>query len=184
MEFVDSIRMKGYDRIPTDDAIEKFKLITGIMNRGSLRDYFGSQASRSTRKIDQFTRYTSGTVSFKIIELSQNIAHKKGYLEILELVRYEKIGPTWFLVVNNQPLVPQVSTIIKEELSESIPEISLSPYCQELSKGKGSEGKPCGCPSNAEATGGTLDNTAEIKNNNNLQGERDKLSLVGGGQKT
>jgi hypothetical protein len=125
--------------------------------------------------MQRISRYASGTVSFKSIELAQEIQHKKGYLELLGLATIQKKGSVWFLILKHEPLIPEISSN-NHESSESIEEISLSSNSQ-FSQGEGSEGNRFEkVPLNDE----TEENSSkDIKNNNNLQGERDKFDIQG-----
>jgi len=79
-----------------------------IMDRKSIKAYFGSQAGQSTRKMQRISKYPSGTISYKAIELTQDVQTKKGYLELLGLVNLEKRGRVWFLVVKDSSVVPEL----------------------------------------------------------------------------
>jgi hypothetical protein len=131
IEFREILRKNGVKEIPLQAAKILFMNSMGICDRTSLQAYFGSQAHRSTRKLERMARYSSGIVSLKTIELSQQVPTRKGYLELLGIVASELRGKTWFLVIQHEPLVPEMSTQHCERhdvgLSESIANFSLSP---------------------------------------------------------
>jgi hypothetical protein len=109
IEFLLILKKYGYaNEIPLESAKVIFSKELGLCDRGTVGAYFGSQAGRSIRKINRMSRYSSGTLSFKTIELSQNIQAKKGYLELLGLASIEKRGSVWFLVVKDSSVVPEL----------------------------------------------------------------------------
>lgn len=125
----------GYThQIPLDTAKQLFQTHLRIMDRASLKAYFGTQAIRSVRKIQRIARYATGTTSFKTLELSQDVQARKGYFELLGLASIEKRGPTYFLILKEASVVPNLSCHTDESVcgsdvsNESIPRISLSPY--------------------------------------------------------
>jgi len=125
------LEQNGYTfQIPLGEAKELFQKTMNIMDRISLKAYFGTQRSRSLRKIEQRSTYASGTISFKHIELAQNITQRKGYFEILGLATFERKGQTWFMILTNELLVPELSSQHEESFESSIENLSLSPILQ------------------------------------------------------
>lgn len=178
--YINALKKSGFsNEIPLESAKIVFSQVIGVCDRTSLKAYFGSQPGRSIRKIQRLARYASGTASYKTIELAQDIPHKKGYLELLGLATIQKKGSTWFLTLENPSIIPEMRTIIKEESIESITRISLSSNSQ-FSQGEGSEGNRFEkVPLDVEAEERTLDDTTNIKKNNNLQSEREKSGIKG-----
>lgn len=176
LAYRDEVRKAGYsNQIPLESGKILFSQKGFGFDRLTIRAYFGSQAGKSKRTIQRIARYATGTWSFKNIELAQDIPHKKGYLELLGLATFEKKGSVWFLIWTNEALIPEINSN-NHESSESIEEISLSSNSQ-FSQGEGSEGNRFEkVPLNDE----TEENSSkDIKNNNNLQGERDKFGIQG-----
>lgn len=133
MHFISILKDYGYDfEVPLKDARELFQMTLNIMDRTSLSAYFGTQATRSIRKMQRIARYATGTTSFKGIEISQDIPSKKGYFEILGMATFELRGKTWFMILNREPLVPEIVSQHKEDhaCEESIKDFSLSPFLQ------------------------------------------------------
>ncbi len=145
LQFIAVLKQNGYaNEIPLETAKELFITTMGIMDRASLKAYFGSQAGRTIRKIQKVTRYSTGTMSYKTIELAQQIPQKRGYFELLGLAKLELRGSIWFMVLLNEPLVPELfpqhyerNKCSKEVLShhnegEKLPieNFSLSPILQ------------------------------------------------------
>jgi hypothetical protein len=96
--------------IPLEEAKRIFQLDMGIWDRASLKAYFGTQLGVSRRIIQRTARYQTGTISNKTIELKQNISKLEGYLERLGLVKFEKRGNTWFMVLNNEvSVIPEIA---------------------------------------------------------------------------
>ena len=95
-------------QIPLERAKQIFQDEMDIWDRASLRAYFGTQPSISRRFIRRIATYATGTVSSKTIELTQQIPERKGYLESLGLVKFEKRSNTWFMILTNEALVPKV----------------------------------------------------------------------------
>jgi hypothetical protein len=168
-EFMQILESRGYtNAIPLDEAKRIFQTEIGIFDQKSVRAYFGSQASKSTRFVRQRVTYGTGTVSFKNIELTQDIRAKKGYLEILGMVSFELRGNTFFMKVLETPFL--VPTLMKK-CGVSKDRISLP--IGFLSRGKGNGGNRFEkvSPEDAEAT------ERETTYIHTLQGEREKLSL-------
>ena len=115
----------GYDKtVPLEKAKEIF-MQNLFMDRATITAYFGSQEATSIRKIRRRATYQSGTVSYKNIELAQDIKMRKGYLEILGLVDIEKKGHTYFLTFKSDGLIPQLEPN-NECSSFAIPSFSLT----------------------------------------------------------
>jgi hypothetical protein len=113
-------------------------------------------------------RYSTGTITDKTLELTQVISQKKGYLEILGLATIQKKGSTWFLILKDESLVPEMSSRTKESVKseESIAEISLSSNTL-FPQDEGSEGNRFEkVPLDMETT--------ERSQTHTLQGEREK----------
>jgi hypothetical protein len=109
--------------------MEIFQNDIGIMDAKSLRAYFGTRAGKSERTIEEMKRYGNGECKFRTISLSQRIAQRKGYLELLGLVKIEKRGLTWILQIQNDSIVPlwnpqQVKNLASE--NSSMLDLSLS----------------------------------------------------------
>jgi len=128
-EFADAMRALGYTCLPIEEAIELFQATLGIMDRASLKAYFGTQPHRSTQRIQRMARYASGAVSMKNIELSQNVKYSAGYFELLRLATIQKKGSTWFMVLNEVSIIPELGaeSLMKDCVGKSNVEISLSP---------------------------------------------------------
>ncbi len=163
IQFVQTLQQQGYERLPLSQAKQVFSQTLGIYDRTSLKAYFGTQAGIVRHTVERFARYQSGVSGLKTIELSQRIAHQAGYLENLGLITYELVGKTWFAVLKPAILVP---TLMKSD--ESMRNFSLSTIIED-SKGKGSEGKPCGVPSCVEAEERTLDDVYTVTTNKQQQ---------------
>jgi len=128
LEFMDILREKGYTKtIPLEQAKDLFQVEMGIMDRISLKSYFGSQPQTVHRKIRRIARYATGTMSFKTIELSQDIPKKKGHFELLGLVTFEKKGETWFMILTGEPLIAELGFPHGEGSVQSNPNLSLTP---------------------------------------------------------
>lgn len=107
-EFIEILRRSNIKELPLETAKTLFMNTMDIWDRTSIKAYFGSQAHISTKKMQRIARYPSGTVSFKAIELSQQIPQRKGYLELLGLATFELRGKTWFTIVQHESLVPEM----------------------------------------------------------------------------
>jgi hypothetical protein len=128
LEFLNILEQQGYlQMIPLNQAIHIFQIELGICDRSSIRSYFGSRAHKSIRKLQRFSRYSTGTVSQKTIELAQDIPEQKGYLELLGLATFREIGNNWFLVLQHEPLVPEMNSQHYESPQCSKHKISFSP---------------------------------------------------------
>lgn len=167
LEFIKILNEYGYkDEIPLEEAKKLFFLTLGIGDKLSLNKYFGTQQSRSTRKIQRMARYGTGRLSFKSIELSQEIPEKKGYFELLGLARYEQRGNTVFMILKNGSIIPEIlakgAPQHYESSKLSIDKIYLSSYSPR-----------------EEVLGETVSEVSpkENKTNNNIQSEKYKLSL-------
>lgn len=106
--FIKILRKMGYNKtIALGEVFELFRSEVGIMDSKSLRAYFGTRAGKSKRTINMRKHYQNGEQSFRIIELSSDIAEKRGYFEIFGLVDFEKKGNAWFTNLKSDFLVPQ-----------------------------------------------------------------------------
>ena len=86
-------------------------------------------------------------MSFKTIELEQPIKKRKGYLEKLRLVSFEKRGRTWFLILReSETVIPVLAHPPKPPLTReserleglaSIDKISLTPISPSPREGMG-----------------------------------------------
>lgn len=121
--------------IPLEAAKRIFQKELDIWDRTSLKAYFGTQTAISKRTIQRTAKYSTGTVSNKTIELRQYIFKSEGYLERLGLVKFEKRGNTWFMILaNNETIVPEIrypQTRVYEKIEpKSIENFSLTPILQ------------------------------------------------------
>lgn len=107
LQFIDGLKREGFTHtLPLEEARLRFQLINGVWDERSLQRYFGVQPGQSSRRINKrTTNPTSGTVSFKLIELSQSFEKRAGYLELLGLVSIDKRGPKWFLTLEGDLVV-------------------------------------------------------------------------------
>jgi hypothetical protein len=168
IEFIEILKELGYtNTIPLEHAKELFQAQMGIMDRTSLKAYFGSQASRNIRKIQRTARYATGTMSFRTIELAQDVPHRTGYFEILRLATFEKKGKTWFMNLANEPLIAELGFHTYEGSEQSNADFSLPPLLQGKEREK--TVLEVVSPNDVETTERTQTHT--------LQGEREKLSL-------
>jgi hypothetical protein len=128
-EFDDAMRALGYTCLPIEEAIELFQATLGIMDRASLKAYFGTQPHRAKQCIERMARYASGAVSLKRIELSHKVGYTPGYFELLRLATIQKKGDAWFLVLNEVSIIPELGreSLMKDCANKSNVEISLSP---------------------------------------------------------
>jgi len=131
LQFIEVLKQNGYaNEIPLETAKELFMKTMRIMDRTSLKAYFGSQAHRSIRKIQKIARYGTGTMSYKTIELAQEVPQKRGYFELLGLAKFEPRGSVWLMILTNEPLVPELFSQHYESSECSIENLSLSPILQ------------------------------------------------------
>lgn len=130
-EFMSWLERLGYEKIPAEQARIKFQEWDGPRDRATMKAYFGTLPGTTERLIDRTAHYATGTISVKKIHLRQAVEKRVGYLELLKLVSYEKLGKTWFMILNNEsPLVPEMGlspTRVKESCAESILDFSLTP---------------------------------------------------------
>jgi len=109
------------------NAIRLFKKEMGIMDRMSIEHYFGTQTNRIVRRFHRTSRYASGTVSQKNIELEQHVPKREGYFEVLGLASILKNGAgEWVFVLSGEVLVPQFEVRHSEVGNSSIANLSLS----------------------------------------------------------
>jgi len=128
LQFINVLKQNGYaNEIPLETAKELFMKSMGIMDRISMKSYFGSQAHRSIRKIQKIAHYSTGTMSYKTIELAQEVPQKRGYFELLGLAKIELRGSVHFMILTNEPLVPELFPQHYESSECSIENLSLSP---------------------------------------------------------
>lgn len=142
MQFIEHLHKAGYaSEIPLDSAKTLFQLKMGICDRMSLKAYFGTQPGRSIRKMQRRSQYASGTVSFRTLELAQDIPLRRGYFELLELAHYEKRGRTTFMIIEKaSSVLPQLFPQHNEGCCESISNLSLSSLAGKVVEGW--EGNP------------------------------------------
>jgi hypothetical protein len=164
--FLADLKQLGYTvMIPEAKAKDLFKSLDYGYDDQTLKAYFGTRKHTSRKSI--FRRATYGgtyTVSNKYIELIQDVAECKGYLETLGLVHFEKRGKTWFMVIHRDAvLVPQ----LYERCHVSMKNFSLSP----IIAGKERERTSHEVVSPMEAEESIL----ELENKQQLQDEREKL---------
>jgi hypothetical protein len=110
----------------------------------TLKAYFGAQAHKEANTMLIRKRYDSGTVISHTHEVTRTIKEWKGYLEKLGLIHYEKRGNTFFLVLENRPLIPelmkpQVSKRSNDNLRVSQKGYSANGLVHELVVGKREE---------------------------------------------
>jgi len=129
IETIDALHNLGYTKeIPLEDAIELFQATLGIMDRASVKAYFGVQPHKAVQRIERMARYQSGVMSLKTIELAHKVGYKAGYFELLRLATIQKKESAWFFVLNEVGVVPQiVPESLKNDGVKSKLEISLSP---------------------------------------------------------
>lgn len=105
--FINCVKTRGFECLPLEEAKDLFSQVTDNWDRLTLKNYFGSRKDRSRRVIRKISQYTSGTISSENIVLEHDIPETRGYLEKLGLVRYEKRGPRWFMLINEGSVVPE-----------------------------------------------------------------------------
>jgi hypothetical protein len=134
IQFIQVLKEMGYEkRISLDDASEIFQNELGIMDAKSLRAYFGTRAGKSERTINEMKSYQNGDRKFRTIQLSMKIADRRGYLEILGLVEYEKMGKSWVLLIKSDSVVP----LWNPQLSEGVDVGCVSNVDLSLSSNRG-----------------------------------------------
>jgi hypothetical protein len=128
-QYILGLKRLGYDNsLPLEKAKELFMEILDIYDRTSLKAYFGTVPGRCDRKIMRWARYMrTGTTSPKEIVLSQDIPKRVGYLERLQLIGFEQRGKTWFILLKNPMLVPQLMKAKVSMENISLPLKHLSP---------------------------------------------------------
>lgn len=132
LQFIEALKALGYQHeIPLDEAKEHFARLIGPSDRKTIHAYFGSQAHRSIRKIQKIATYSTGTMSYKTIELAQELPQKRGYFELLGLAKFELRGSVWFMILTNEPLVPELFPQQYDSLS-SMKNFSLPPIPSSL----------------------------------------------------
>lgn len=143
LNFMKILKENGYTHsIPLEDAKHLFFLTIGLGDRKSQSAYFGTQASRSLRRIRKIARYSTGTVSFKDIELAQEISGRPGYFELLRLATFELRGKTWFMILSDEALVPELGPQHYEGSRGSNVNFSLPPqYTLHLTLRRGGVGE-------------------------------------------
>jgi hypothetical protein len=153
LQFIDSVRALGYDKaIPLEDAIELFQSSLGIVDRASVRAYFGVQLHTVRTRMQSHYRYVrSGTCGVKTIEITRDIKQKAGYLELLRLAQIEKKGNNWFMILYPSSIVPQLAPTPKEGVCCSNVGLSLSPNTQNYSA-SGNHLEPCKAQPDATTT--------------------------------
>jgi len=107
----------------------------GIMDRTSLKAYFGTRQAKSVRNLIKTARYSTGTTSLKAIQLTQNVPEKKGYFELLGLATYEQRGNIWIMTFNDEVSIVQTFTQRVYECEESIENFSLSSIHSQVKRG-------------------------------------------------
>ncbi|KON33003.1 MAG: hypothetical protein AC479_05925 [miscellaneous Crenarchaeota group-6 archaeon AD8-1] len=170
IEFAHIMIKKGYTTLPLKEAKALFQIEMGICDRTSLLAYFGRETKRSIRKIDRIARYSTGSLSFKSIELTQELPYKKGYFELLNIAHIEKRGKKSFFVLNQLSVVPQLSPQHKERTDNtkaSKEKISLSTNSNLFNNSNGILMKE----------NSFVDYHIKLETNNNIQDKREKLSL-------
>lgn len=129
IQFIEYLRSQGFNCIPLDKAKTVFSNVVDCWDRKTVTAYFGVMAGKSKKVFRRSARYAStGTISIKHIELEQEISRNPGYLEKLGLIHFELRGRTWFLVLDEAPLVPELAlspTSVKEVCDGSVDNLSL-----------------------------------------------------------
>lgn len=118
LEFIGTLRLKEYKELPVEEAKDLFSEIIDQWNPKTLELYFGVQPHKATTRINRRKQYTTGTVSNANIELTREVGGKKGYLEKLGLVKYEKRGLNWFMVLENAILVPEIMKSVETNINK------------------------------------------------------------------
>ena len=109
IEYCETLTIQGTKELPLEQAKELFSLnIIDLWDERTLNKYFGTQEHRNTKQIECRKQYATGFVSNRTITLTQHIHHKTGLLEKLGLVHYEQRGKTWFMILENRVLVPEL----------------------------------------------------------------------------
>lgn len=169
IQFIHILKEMGYDKmISLDDAFGIFQSEMGIMDVKSLRAYFGTRAGKAERTVDEMKSYQNGERKSRSIQLSFKIAERRGYLEILGLVEFEKRGKCWFLQIKSDSIVPlwnpQLSDSVSKAHSSKL-DLSLSSNGGVNQFGAGSEGRAETLPS------------SNLETTHTTQREREKSSL-------
>lgn len=133
LTFQQVLREEGYTKeLPLEDAIRLFKQNIGVMDDQSIEAYFGTQPHTKRRRFRSISRYSTGTISQKNIELTQEVKRKEGYFEALRIATIKKRGEVWFFCLNDECLVPQIERHHNEkEACPPIVNFSLSSIRQE-----------------------------------------------------
>jgi hypothetical protein len=144
LEYIETLQIRHVKELPLDQAKDSYSQIVGGYDPLTLKKVFGTFKQSNKTPFTVFKQNpTTGISNVYRGDITRETKQSKGYLEKLGLVHYEKRGPIWIMVVENSIIVPE---IVKSE-GKSIDDLYISPIEPQLSKGKGSEGKPCGVPS-------------------------------------
>ena len=122
--FIQTLIHQGIKELPLSKAKTLFSQVIDLWDRTTIKAYFGTQQHKSTRKLSRLARYSTGTYSFKHIELSQEVKTTEGYFQKLGLAEITKRGKTWFFLVNQDAVI--VPQLFKEVVGVAASEISLS----------------------------------------------------------
>lgn len=127
MEFINFLKALGYTRqLPLKEAKELFFQHLGLGDPKTVKQYFGVQGTKRISKMQRIARYSSGTCSYKNIELAYSTPSRKGYFERLGLAKVEQRGDTWFFMIEKNVLVPVLGSHTEERVCGSIDNFSLS----------------------------------------------------------
>ena len=138
LEFLEILKEYGYTyEIPLEEAKRLFFVEMGIGDPKSLKAYFGSRGCKSIKRMQRIARYSTGAISFKNIELMQEIPERQGYFEMLGLATFEFRGNKWFMILKPPRLVPQLG---KGWANYFMDKISLSSCGEAEEKNSAGEG--------------------------------------------
>ena len=129
VEYIQILKDLGIFReLPISQAIHVFQTEMGIMDERSISRYFGTHDLSSSVNVRTRTRYATGTISIKDSQVSRMVKHKRGYLEVFGLVKFDLRGSTRFMVLNEVSIFATVSSLRENESFSrvSIPEMYVS----------------------------------------------------------
>lgn len=109
IEFVETLRLQQIKQLTVEHARDTFSQIIDHWDNATLDKYFGVQPHVTKQESETRNRYSNDNVSIKRSERTLHLPMRKGYLEKLGLVHYEKRGKTWFLVLSESgPIIPEL----------------------------------------------------------------------------
>lgn len=121
--------MQGFKEFPVETAKQLFsEKVIDLWSEPTLKAYFGVQPHTIEQEMDRDKKYASGVLSTATITLKHKVKERKGYLERLGLVHYELRGKhpwqgkrgTWFLVLENCAIVPEVVKLPKKRCVSNV----------------------------------------------------------------